>query len=159
MQGQYLCNSSWSESVCSDPLRLAENMNEWGRIKVTGGLSVLAVGNSHWVVSKGVCSESTRVMSCLVVLFLLNTLQSRRKKRMEPLIPTASSQESTKKKISCNVRHSYKNNAITLIQWFLWLQLGEAQQWDDAFTAHTTHINTNSILWGSSVRVHWSQWG
>lgn len=64
---------------------------------MTGGLNVLAVGSSNQVVSKGVCSESTRVMSCLVVLFLLNTLQKGGKKRAGLLIPTASSQESPQK--------------------------------------------------------------
>lgn len=57
---------------------------------MTGGFSVVAVGSSHQAVRNGVCSESTRVMSCLVVLFLLNTLQNKRKKthtnRTEPRV-------------------------------------------------------------------------
>lgn len=57
---------------------------------MTGGFNVLTVGSSHQAASKRVCSESTGVMSCLVVLCLLNTLQNRKKRtvvhtnRIEP---------------------------------------------------------------------------
>lgn len=45
---------------------------------MTGGFCALEVGSSSQAVNQRVCSESTRVMSCLVVLFLLNTLQNGR---------------------------------------------------------------------------------
>lgn len=57
---------------------------------MTGGFSVVAVGSGHQVVRNRACSESTHVMSCLVVLFLLNALQNKRKKaqtnRTEPRV-------------------------------------------------------------------------
>lgn len=46
-------------------------------------------------------------------------------------------------------------NYIIFNQWFLWIHLGEAKQYADAFTAQATHIH---ILWGFSVPAHWRWW-
>lgn len=71
---------------------------------MTGGFSVLAAGSSNQAVSMGVCSESTRVMSCLVVLFLLNTFQNGREKK-DRAVHTNSTEPRVNQRIKRNQLH------------------------------------------------------
>lgn len=126
---------------------------------MTGGFNALAVGSSNEAVSKAVCSESTCVMSCLVVLFLLNTLQNR-KKRTGLFVQTAMSQKSTKE---LKKRESAASMCVIVVEtlpldWFSGFHDYSWEKQSKGFTAHTTQIYTNSILWGLSVLVHWSRW-
>lgn len=77
-------------------------------------------------------------------------------------IPTGLSQEAIKelkkkkKKQASAVPFKKKNK--TVIQLFSWRHLARSSIWDDAISINTLRTHTNSILWGLSEPVHWSQW-